>query len=112
MPSAGVLQFFELPAEQLPSVRIDSGFRVHDTVSVYYDPLLAKLIAWGEDRSAAIATLQNHVKPNGSAWRYYQHLTAQPDYSPSTYFNKRKPLHFLSVNMNQNYSLNPSRVPH
>jgi 3-methylcrotonyl-CoA carboxylase alpha subunit len=34
-------------------VRVDSGFRAGDEVSAHYDPMLAKLIAWGEDREAA-----------------------------------------------------------
>ena len=58
MPSAGELLYFQLPEEIPHSVRVDSGFRTGDLVSVYYDPLLAKLIAWGENRLTAIQTLQ------------------------------------------------------
>lgn len=58
MPSAGVLRHFHLPTEKLPTIRIDSGFITGDQVSIYYDPLLAKLVAWGETRQAAIHTLQ------------------------------------------------------
>ena len=58
MPSAGALRYFQLPSGQSPAVRVDSGFRPGDAVSIYYDPLLAKLIAWGENRTAAIETLQ------------------------------------------------------
>ncbi len=58
MPSAGVLQFFHLPPVN-EARRIDSGFQNGDRVSVYYDPLLAKLIAWGETRQQAIHGLQN-----------------------------------------------------
>ncbi len=38
-------------------IRVDSGVREGGVVSVYYDPLLAKLIAWGEDRARAISRL-------------------------------------------------------
>jgi 3-methylcrotonyl-CoA carboxylase alpha subunit len=58
MPSAGALTYFQLPATELPTVRVDNGFNTGDQVSIYYDPLLAKLVAWGEDRRAAINTLQ------------------------------------------------------
>lgn len=57
MPSAGVLEFFHLP-EATERQRVDSGFLSGDQVSVYYDPLLAKLIAWGETRQQAISQLQ------------------------------------------------------
>jgi acetyl/propionyl-CoA carboxylase alpha subunit len=38
----------------VPHVRVDSGVAEGSEVTVYYDPLLAKVIAWGETRSAAI----------------------------------------------------------
>jgi 3-methylcrotonyl-CoA carboxylase alpha subunit len=37
----------------MPGVRIDSGVTEGGEVSVHYDPLMAKLIAWGETREAA-----------------------------------------------------------
>lgn len=38
-------------------LRIDSGVCVGDTISPFYDPMIAKLIAWGETREQALATL-------------------------------------------------------
>ena len=46
----------EIPA--IPNLRVDTGARVGTNVTVYYDPLLAKIVAWGEDRDAAIATMR------------------------------------------------------
>jgi acetyl/propionyl-CoA carboxylase alpha subunit len=37
----------------MPGIRIDSGVSEGDEVSVHYDSLLAKLVAWGETREAA-----------------------------------------------------------
>jgi acetyl/propionyl-CoA carboxylase alpha subunit len=37
---------------------VDTGFRTGDEVSSFFDPLLAKVIAWGEDRDAAVASMR------------------------------------------------------
>ncbi len=57
LPATGSLSHLRLPAEG-PHVRIDSGVRQGDEVSVYYDPMLAKLIVWDQDRPAALRRLQ------------------------------------------------------
>ena len=51
-PSIGILNAFNL--EVAVGVRNDTGFRTGDRVSVHYDPLLAKLITSGEDRTDAL----------------------------------------------------------
>lgn len=51
MPSPGKLSHFALPAS--PALRIDTGVRQGDTISPYYDPMIAKLITHGADREAA-----------------------------------------------------------
>ncbi len=52
MPSLGEILLMHEPSG--PGVRIDSGVRQGDEVSMYYDPLMAKLSLHGENRSAAI----------------------------------------------------------
>lgn len=52
MPSPGMLELFDLPAER-PGLRIESGYRTGDTVTTFYDPMLAKIITHGSDREAA-----------------------------------------------------------
>ena len=49
LPSTGSLGHLRFPAET-PQVRVDTGVRQGDTISVYYDPLIAKLIVRGDDR--------------------------------------------------------------
>ena len=39
-------------------VRIDSGVRAGDAISPHYDPMIAKLIVWGEDRAQALARMR------------------------------------------------------
>lgn len=57
LPSAGHLEQFDLPPATA-DLRVESAYRSGDTVTPYYDPMLAKLIAWGETREAAIARLR------------------------------------------------------
>jgi len=40
-----------------PGIRDDGGVEGGDEVSIYYDPLISKLIAWGEDRPHCIARM-------------------------------------------------------
>ena len=40
-------------------VRIDSGVRAGDSITPYYDPMIAKLIVWGTDRAHALARMQS-----------------------------------------------------
>jgi len=58
LPQAGTLHHLCLP-EGLPGVRVDSGIRSGDQVSVHYDPMIAKIIAEGADRGEAIARLRH-----------------------------------------------------
>jgi 3-methylcrotonyl-CoA carboxylase alpha subunit len=53
LPQAGPLLLYREP--QGPGIRVDAGVVEGGEVSVYYDPMLAKLIVWGETRDAAIA---------------------------------------------------------
>ncbi|MEX1264658.1 MAG: biotin carboxylase N-terminal domain-containing protein [Actinomycetota bacterium] len=55
LPSGGRVDLLDLP--RWPGVRIDTALREGDVVGLGYDPLLAKVIAWAEDRQAAIARL-------------------------------------------------------
>ncbi|MBF0137901.1 MAG: acetyl/propionyl/methylcrotonyl-CoA carboxylase subunit alpha [Magnetococcales bacterium] len=53
LPSVGRLVYFRPPAET-PHVRLDTGVFEGGEVSIYYDPMIAKLVTWGEDRHEAI----------------------------------------------------------
>jgi acetyl-CoA carboxylase biotin carboxylase subunit len=54
-PSPGTIRALRLP--EGPGVRNDCGVYGGSEVTVHYDPMLAKLICWGEDRAQALARL-------------------------------------------------------
>jgi 3-methylcrotonyl-CoA carboxylase alpha subunit len=56
LPSTGRVWFFGPP--QAPGIRVDAGVATGDEVSVYYDPMLAKLIVYGADRESAVERLR------------------------------------------------------
>ncbi len=56
MPSIGTLRHFGTPI-QGPHVRIDTGVRSGDAISMHYDPMIAKLIVWDRDRASALQRL-------------------------------------------------------
>ena len=53
MPSIGRLHCYKEPSE-LPGVRCDSGIEEGSEISMYYDPMICKLTAYGADRTEAI----------------------------------------------------------
>ncbi|HMT93682.1 acetyl/propionyl/methylcrotonyl-CoA carboxylase subunit alpha [uncultured Thiothrix sp.] len=57
LPSTGRVSTLIAP-ETNDFVRIDTGIRQGDEVSMFYDPMIAKLIVWGQDRTQALQRLQ------------------------------------------------------
>ena len=57
LPAAGSLWRLRQPQTNA-NVRIDTGVTEGDDVGVFYDPMIAKLIVWGDDRGAAIMRMQ------------------------------------------------------
>jgi 3-methylcrotonyl-CoA carboxylase alpha subunit len=56
LPSVGQITHLRWP-ENVPGLRLDTGVESGDEVSTYYDPMLGKIIAWGESRATAIELL-------------------------------------------------------
>ncbi len=54
LPSPGRLEVFRLP-EAKDGLRIDTGVRQGDQITIYYDPMIAKVVGYGADRQEAIA---------------------------------------------------------
>jgi len=55
LPVTGDILLWREPTGE--GVRVDSGLLPQDTVSIHYDPMLAKVIAYGEDRATAVRRL-------------------------------------------------------
>jgi acetyl/propionyl-CoA carboxylase alpha subunit len=60
-PSPGKIVSYTEPGGE--RIRVDSGYQAGDTVSQFYDPLIAKLVVWGEDRHKAIVRMQHALDP-------------------------------------------------
>src|SRR5688572_15469657 len=55
LPQSGPIAFLRLPAGAF--VRVDSGVRAGDAIGLHFDPMIAKITAWGPDRATAYARL-------------------------------------------------------
>ncbi|KTD65021.1 acetyl-CoA carboxylase biotin carboxylase subunit [Legionella shakespearei] len=56
IPSIGHLNFLQEPSGD--GLRIDTGVTLSSQITMYYDPMIAKLIAWGENREEALQRLE------------------------------------------------------
>ncbi|WP_457106601.1 ATP-binding protein [Methylobacterium sp. P5_C11] len=57
LPTVGTLVHLRQPQEVPGRVRVDSGIAQGDRITPDYDPMIAKLVVWGEDRPAAVRQL-------------------------------------------------------
>lgn len=82
LPATGTLQVYGLPAcssFERAEVRVDSGVRQGDTISPYYDSMVAKLIVHGETREQALARLdaalaQTHIVGLATNVQFLRHV--------------------------------------
>lgn len=55
LPSTGVISHYNQPSG--PGVRVDSGCNSGSEISMFYDPMIAKLITWGKSRREALSKM-------------------------------------------------------
>jgi 3-methylcrotonyl-CoA carboxylase alpha subunit len=84
LPSTGRLHLLHMPSESA-HVRVDTGVQQGDEISVYYDPMLAKLIVWDIDRTKALARLhlalsQYHIDGVTTNLAFLNKLTRNEDF--------------------------------
>ena len=58
MPGAGKLKYFQPPVTNSSNIRVETGVEENDEVSVHYDPLIAKLVVWSDDRESALQKMR------------------------------------------------------
>lgn len=61
LPATGTLRYLRTP-EESQHVRVDTGVVEGDEVSVFYDPMIAKLIVWDDNRDRAIARMEQALE--------------------------------------------------
>ncbi len=75
LPSVGVLEKLRRP-DAGDGIRVDTGVREGDAVTVYYDPMIAKIIGWADKRDDAALLLSNALTQTQIA----QECTAMPGF--------------------------------
>jgi acetyl/propionyl-CoA carboxylase alpha subunit len=60
IPSTGRITLTQLPTG--PGIRVDTGVYIGFEITPYYDPLISKLIAWGETRQQAIVRVRRALE--------------------------------------------------
>jgi acetyl-CoA carboxylase biotin carboxylase subunit len=88
IPSPGLISTYCPPAG--PGLRIDGGVEEGTKVTIYYDPLIAKLIAWGIDREEAIARLDGalaefDIQGIATSIAFHRKALLQPEFVSGCY---------------------------
>ena len=83
LPQTGTLHGLRFPPPEL--ARVDTGVRQGDTVTPFYDPMIAKIISWGEDRAAAVGRLyralaETAVLGVGTNLEFLARVAAHPEF--------------------------------
>lgn len=88
-PAAGFLpmtgDIYRFLEPRGPAVRVDTGVTSGDTISIHYDPLIAKVITHAEERVGAIRKMQAALQEMvvlgvQTNWQFLQDVLAHPDF--------------------------------
>ena len=88
LPQGGRIDFVREPSG--PGIRMDSGLAAPLNVPTDYDPLLAKLIAWGPDRATALARARRAVRETivaglPTSLPFHSFVLGEPDFAAGRY---------------------------
>ncbi|MDF5513705.1 acetyl/propionyl/methylcrotonyl-CoA carboxylase subunit alpha [Vibrio parahaemolyticus] len=113
MPSTGRIDYLQEPISdsnvRLACVRVDSGVTQGDTISEYYDPMISKLIVWGQTRDIALKQLkqaltQYHVRGVTTNIGYLHSIISQPAFADIKLDTGFLVTHQQSINEQQSVS--------
>ncbi|MFH4731520.1 acetyl/propionyl/methylcrotonyl-CoA carboxylase subunit alpha [Vibrio diabolicus] len=113
MPSTGRIDYLKEPVSdsnvRLACVRVDSGVTQGDTISEYYDPMISKLIVWGQTRDIALKQLkqaltQYHVRGVTTNIGYLHSIISQPAFAEIELDTGFLVTHQQGINEHQNVS--------
>lgn len=104
-PSTGTINYLRQPLTT-NNVRIDTGVLQGDAISPFYDPMIAKLIVWAEDRPQALAKLdlalqQYHLQGIATNIDFLRRLVCLKDFAQAN-------LHTGIIEQHQSLLLAPS----
>lgn len=85
LPAIGKINYLHYPTQN-QHVRIDSGIVQGDEITTFYDPMIAKLIVWGENRAEALVQMHKalsdfHVEGLGNNIAFLDRLVATESFS-------------------------------
>jgi acetyl-CoA carboxylase biotin carboxylase subunit len=88
MPAPGTITLFAVPSGD--GIRIDTGVESGDEISPFYDPLIAKLIVWADDRAAAVQKLADaldtlELRGIRSNVAFLRRIVAAPEFRDGLY---------------------------
>ncbi|MFZ6042312.1 acetyl/propionyl/methylcrotonyl-CoA carboxylase subunit alpha [Vibrio natriegens] len=113
MPSTGRIDYLKEPVSdnnvRLGCVRVDSGVTQGDAISEYYDPMISKLIVWGQTRDIALKQLklsltQYHVRGVTTNIGYLHSIISQPAFADVELDTGFLVQHQQGINEHQNVS--------
>ncbi len=97
LPATGPLLRFVEPRG--PGVRVDSGVTSGDAITIHYDPMIAKLVVWAEDRPAALRRMASALRETillglTNNNQFLQDVIADPDFQAGEIYTTWVEEHF------------------
>jgi acetyl-CoA carboxylase biotin carboxylase subunit len=91
LPDVGTLQRYRRP--QGNGIRVDDGYEEGMAIPIFYDPMLAKLISWGETREVAIHKMQRaideyHISGVATTLAFCQFVIQHPAFADGSFTTK------------------------